>query len=186
MNNPKTPSKSLKKFVRALLAATCLTVAGSGAAHAGTFLESSLGGGDFPDSAPGTSLPVGTTIVNGTLSSFSDVDFFEFMNLAAGQSFTLTASTTTGYLLIEAFDSGNTQIGSTQYFYSGVNGVISGTIPGDGMLIAEIRNSEGGSGDYSVSLDAPLAGVPEPTSAGLTVLGLAAAALAARRRKTED
>jgi len=185
VNSPKTRSKSLKKFVRALLAATCLTVAGSGAAHAGTFLESSLGGGDFPNTSPGTSLPVGTTTVDGTISSYSDVDFFEFMNLAAGQSFTLTASASAGYMLIEAFDSGNTQIGSPQYFYSGVNGVISGTIPGDGMLIAEILNSEGG-GAYSVSLDAPLSGVPEPATAGLTVLGLAAAALAARRRKTED
>ena len=184
MNNPKTQSKSLKKFVRALLAATCLTVAGSGAAHAGTILESSVAGGDFPNSAPGTALPVGTTIVDGTISSFSDVDFFEFMNLAAGQSFTLTASGTGVYLNILAFDSSNNQIGSTQTFYSGQDGVIPGTIPGDGMLIAEIRNSEG-TGAYSVSLDAPLSGVPEPATAGLTVLGLAAAALIARRRKTE-
>ncbi len=182
--NHATPKKYLKKFIRSLLSATCLTLAGSGVASATTFFESSVG--DFPGTSPGTSLPIGTTLVNGSITPATDVDFFEFMGLAAGQSFTLTGSAPSNDFFMSAFNSSNTQFGTAQEMFNNHNAVITGTTPGDGNLIVEIVTSpsEQNAGAYSVSLSAVLA--PEPASVALTGIGLAAAAALARRRKTEE
>ena len=173
--------KSRRKFIRHLLAASCLTAA---AASATTFNETSLGSGDFPNAfASATSLPIGTDVVLGAYQGnlSQDIDFFKFVNLLAGASFTVSATSPSGFALLSVFNSGQTQIGTTQV-YSSAAGTVSGTVPGNGMLVLQLANSEGG-GPYTVTLTGPVS-TPEPATVGLTALGLAAAAIAARRKLT--
>ncbi len=121
-----------------MLAATCLTIAGSATAVASTFFETS----------------VATT----------DLDFFEFNGLLGGQSFALTGSTVSNDFFMLAFDSTNTPIGTQQELFNTVNEVITATAPSDGFLIVVLKSSsEANSGAYVVTLDAGL--VPEPTAA---------------------
>jgi hypothetical protein len=171
--------KAMKRLMRGLLAGTCLTAAT--AAHASTITESA----DFSNTLAGalsSPLAIGTTIVNGTAAN-SDIDFIDFQGLLAGGAYTLQfARTDFGSLNFDDFDSLGNHVGSPGSI-GATSATITGLIPVDGQLIAQVGGSEGNA--YSVTLTADLApSVPEPATSALAGLGLAAAGLlSARRRK---
>ena len=174
-----------KKFAGALLATTCLTGASGAVANASTIIEGVLPAPtDFPNTAPGFLLPVGTTLVEGGLGPSDGSDWFEFQSLQGGGSFSELAtyavdSPEAGFqvaIYSTALDLLN--IGTLE----GSGQVLSGTIPGNGELLVNINSESGRSFGYDVSLTAP-PGAPEPST--LAGAGLAlATALAWRRRRT--
>jgi hypothetical protein len=176
--------KSAKSFLRGLAAATCLTAATAGVAHATTINE---GVNDFGNTfALRTPLIVGTDLVNGS-SILPDVDFFEFSGLAGGGSFDIALSAAVNFFQGTAFTDANSALGTPSIvnFGSTPPQHITGTIPSDGKIVIQIIGAfEGGGGAYTVGLTAPLAAtVPEPASALLTGLGAAALALRNLKRR---
>ena len=170
------PNAKLKRAARHLLASTCL-VAG---AEAATVTE----GTDFSNSGPGAALPTGTNRVIGTLNSVGPdlEDFFQFTGLNPG-SLTFTASQVI---------SGD--MGENAVVYLNSSNVILGfnsttiTVPGDGIVRVNVTGYANNGGlSYDVSFpDTGLSGVPEPGTSAAMATGLAAAALAASRRKKEE
>ena len=183
-----TAKTSLRKLARALLGTTCLMVA-TGTAFATTFTETT----DFPNTAPGTVLPVGTTQVNGSVNISTDMsDYFEFVGLLPSSLCNLQATPTgTGYSdLVSVQTSGGTVLAGptllSQTTGGGVSSVtfINLTMPSDGKVVVDISQFEGG-GPYTVTLNANLASAPtpEPFTLSTSLLGLGAAEALRRRRK---
>jgi len=173
-------SRPVKKFLRHLLAATCLTAVGAVAANADTFTEST----DFGDTfASASLLPAGTDTVIGQVFSPqtpSDLyDYFKFIGLTPSLGFDLNfASTLSNVVGGAAFDSSGNQIGSGVGFGLGYPQDITGIIPSDGALVVEIIAEEGG--PYTVKLTSE---VPEPTALPIAAAGLLAVAGAQWRRR---
>ena len=173
------------RFRRSLLATTCLSVGVGGSATAGAITEGTAPApADFPNSSPGTLLPLGTTIVFGTLTGGGDLqDWFEFQGLSGLTPFTLLGQYNPLGLErgthFSVFNSSNSLIGSTTL--EGFGGTVSGTIPADGNLIVEV-NGAVLSAPYEMALTASLgAQAPEPGT--LATAGLAIAGALAWRRK---
>ena len=94
-------SARLKKLARHLLAITCLTAGGT--AGASTLSQPPNFGTSFANVTP---VPVGTTIVDGSVQFGSDTnDFFTFQNLVPGTGFDFTASTTSSGLELDLLTS---------------------------------------------------------------------------------
>src|SRR5580700_10443586 len=118
-SNPKDSSarKLIGKFARALLASTCLTVASTGAALAGTITYTegvtppTNFGATFATATPLVAAAIpGTTIVNGSLNDTNDfIDWFELTGLGTG-TFTLSASTNFVTQRISVFNSADVLI----------------------------------------------------------------------------
>jgi hypothetical protein len=172
---------NLKKLSRHLLATTCLTFFAGVAGATTTFTEST----DFPNSAPGTTLPVGTTEVVGTLTIGSDVsDWFIFTGLLPGAPFTVAASDNIGADQIDVYDPSNTSSPLTGFFFFGVSpNTGTGTVPADGQLEAHVylSSSEVSNNTYTIDLTASLA--PEPGTVWTLASGFAGALVLRRRRK---
>jgi hypothetical protein len=174
-----------KKFAGALLATTCLTGASGAVANASTIIEGVLPApNDFPNTAPGFLLPVGTNLVEGSLGPSDASDWFEFQSLQGGGSFSELATYAVhgqeaGFqVAIYNTDMTLLKIGTLE----GSGTLLTGTIPSNGDLLVNINSEAGRSVGYNVSLTAPL-GTPEPST--LAGAGLAlATALAWRRRRT--
>lgn len=175
--NRQNPDR-VKKFMRHLLTATCLTAAGACAANADVFTEST----DFSDTiGAATPLPAGTTEVIGAVfeppGNFDDLfDFFEFTGLPGSAAFKISfASTLENVVGAQVFDSAQNPLGPLPFgvgFGLSFPGSISGTVPSDGVLIVGISAEEGG--PYTADLATGDA-VPEPSTVPLTGLGLALA-----------
>jgi hypothetical protein len=165
--------KSLKKIARELLATTCLTAVAGGTAFATTVNESTDFGNTFANT---TQLPVGSDVVNGSINFTSDpADFIRFIGLAPNLPFTLSGFNVFGTNNKTVLSSSNSVIAGP----TDVSLPLSGTVPGDGILIVDVNNNIEG-GTYSLTLNAALA--PEPST--LTGVGLAlAAALGLRCRQ---
>ncbi len=194
--NPQdsTARKMIGKFARTLLATTCLTVASSAAALAGTITYTEGVGGlpsDFPNTA-GSATPLsaatipGTTIVNGHTPG-GDVDWFELTGLGTG-TFTVTAAITsgTGEDTLNVFENTPSPL---NIFTSGFdNGESAGSgsiaIPTNGDLFIEVLRNAGtgeGSNGYHVTVNTTGSSVPEPSTIATVGLGLAGA-FALRRK----
>jgi len=188
--NKERARKSLQKLARTLLATTCLTGASSGVALGSVITEGlSPAPGDFPNTANGYALPVGTTQVNGAISLTTDpADWFEFTGLLGGSSFSLRATAPgTAYsdnLTLQSDTSVNIA-GPIDFSHGNPANLGPLTVPADGNLVVGITQGEGG-GNYTIILNGTLAptGTPEPaTFAGV---GLAlAGALAWRRKRSQ-
>lgn len=129
------------KFLRSMLASSCLTAAAGTAAMASTFNETSVPGLDFPGSPLGTLLPAGTTTVLGRLVTQLDTDWFQFQGLAAGTPFSLHGHYGTGSLVERAinynvFNSSLGYLGGG--FLEGGGSTVNGTVPTDGKLIVNL------------------------------------------------
>lgn len=168
------PRSAWEKFARLAMATTSLSVGVM--ANSTTITEgTSPAPADFPNSAPGYLLSVGTTTVHGTVTSLTDTeDWFEFQGLQKGQAFSLQA---TGEgesgLSVFVYNSSNVSLGQQSLEEGGAT--VTGTIPADGKLIVEmVVASERGSEPYAVGLTAPLApqSVPASSPLSLSVLGL--------------
>jgi hypothetical protein len=173
--------KSLKKFARGLLATTCLTIASSGAARAGTYTEAA----DFSNSSlTPFVLPSDTNIVTGTLFFSTDTaDWVEFTNLLGGSLFTLNATTPTSFFFptVNVLDDKQAQVAGPGAFSSGSDANLGpALVPADGNLIVGVSTAgtEGAAG-YTITLNAQQS-VPEPGTLGS--VGLALAFLWRRKR----
>lgn len=162
-------SKSVKKFMRPLLAATCLTAASVGSAQASTVIEST----DFSNTFAGANLlPVGTDVVTGIVGPFSDLDdFFTLVGLTPSAAFNVdfTTSNTHGFVGGEVLNSSEVSLGIGGFGVDPLD--IGGAVPADGMLVVRTFFQEGG--DYSVRLTS--SAVPEPATSTLFGLGVALA-----------
>ena len=182
-NNPV-----LNKLARALLASSCLTGAAA-IATADTIITQGVSPApaQFPHSAPGYLLPVGTTQVNGLFAACTecagqDTAWFEFQGLLPGSHFT-TTSCCENDSIYAIFNSSQDFLGSSN-FEQGLN--TSGTVPTDGKLVVVVADECGSCSmqNYQVNLDAQL-NTPEPST--LATVGLAlAGALAWRRKRTRN
>jgi hypothetical protein len=134
--------------------------------------------------------PAGTTEVDGivSLNHGSSGDFFELTGLPASVSFSslsLTVTDTGGESLGAAFYNDTpTEIVTLTGVSDGTPYDPSGTVPADGNLIVNIRPTNEGASDYSVTLDLPT-GTPEPGTLGALGLGLAGIAGLGLRRRTQ-
>ena len=173
-SNSKVTARRLKQV---LLAGTCL--GGATLVQAQVFNEST----DLPNTLAGalaSPLPVGIRTVNGAVAAGTDPhDFLAFSSLLAGSSFSITLSGGS-YLNFEVFNSGNLHLGSPGTMQTGSNPItFSGTVPNDGILVADVGYNEGTT--YAVNLTASAA-VPEPEETAAVMLGVAGVAAAAMRR----
>jgi hypothetical protein len=167
----------IKKFARRLLVSTCLTVGATAAAQAGTITEPP----EFSHTqATPTNLLLGTTGVGGQASSV-DADWVEFAGLLPGPlSWNLTDDVGTS-LCFNFFSSTDVGLGGS----CGTNPAVGITVPGNGVVKLNMgwEGSTGVIGNYTASFQAQ--GVPEPSTVAGVGMGLAAAALAALRRKKQ-
>lgn len=173
---------SLRKNLRlALLAGTCLGTNAS-LSNAATVTETT----DFSNNLAGalsSPLPIGTDVVNGTVTSVSDAaDFVVFTNLLSGSAFTLSFTMDNAFDLanFDSLNTGGTHEGSPAAVFGQNSAVFTGTVPVDGKLVAQVGYSESIAGAYTINLAATT--VPEPNSAVLAALGVSAAALRRSRR----
>ena len=195
VNNGKesTARKSIGRFARTLLATTCLTVASGVAALAGTITYTEgvnpVSPTDFPNTSPGTSLVAaanpGTTIVNGGVPGFSDIDWFELTGLGSG-TFTLGATMSTGGAAIHVFDDTLNPLENASF--TSVSGASFGAlaIPGDGNLLVELAGANEGTNPYAVTVVTTGASVPEPATVACVGLGLAGALVLRRKRRQQS
>ena len=174
-------TSKLKKLAFRLLSTTCLTVAGSVAAMAGTV---TLTQGAQETFAGRDILPAGTTQVNGvvSLTQGSAGDFFEFVGLPGNASFSsinLTIQLLSGLAIsADYFTDAGVSIGST----SNIIGTVqpSGTVPSNGNLVVEILPSNEGASSYSVTI---ATSAPEPATLSAIGLGLAGIGVLGLRRR---
>jgi hypothetical protein len=182
------------KFARTLLATTCLTVASSAAALAGTitYTEGTTPApADFPNTmGSATSLSAatisGTTIVDGHTAG-GDVDWFELTGLGTG-TFTVTADHTSG-AGSDTINVLETAPSTLNIFTSGFDsgesaGSGSIAIPTNGDLFIEVLRNAGtgeSSNGYQVTVNTTASSVPEPATIAMVGLGLAGA-FALRRK----
>jgi hypothetical protein len=112
--------------------------------------------------------------VIGTINPSSDVDYFFISGLLAGGSYTITGLYTgfTNYEILNS-SAGVLNVSATN------NPSMSGTIPGDGILVVHVNQTEQVA-TYDLTVSAPTA-VPEPST--LSGVGLALVAGLALRRK---
>jgi MYXO-CTERM domain-containing protein len=174
MNHEALPVRRNLKL--ALLAGTCLTASATGARSATTITETTDFANDMA-TALLQPLPVGTTDVSGNVFSGTDpVDMVAFTSLLPGSAFTLEF--TASYTNLDVLDSSNVHVGSPAAVTGSFGQVFTGTVPADGILVAQVAYNEGS--PYTISLSATT--VPEPSAAVLGGLGVAAAALRRTRR----
>jgi len=163
-----------KKLARTLLTTTCLTVA-AGAASATTFLEPSIGGGDFSNTLGGANaLPAGTDVVKGAVAFVTDsADFFNIPGLTIGATYYLSFATSTGGGSLRLYD-GVSQI-------AGPFGPIANVpyITPVSPLYFGVANNEG-TFNYTVTFSQ---NSPEPGTMGVAGLALAGAWALRRRKK---
>jgi hypothetical protein len=186
-NNLSSPNILGSKFASTLLATTCLAVIACSRASAQTTIieGTSPAPSDFPDTFVGFVLPFGTTTVQGSLSSKSDFDFFEFQGLQANTSFSITGiynphgqESGTSFAV---FDSSHSSFGSVTLEGSG--GTVSGIIPSDGLLAVQVQEGASRVTNYQFDLTAATATVPEPADSALVGSGLALAGALVWRKK---
>jgi hypothetical protein len=179
----KTMNHKLKKT---LLATSCLTAISIGAAQAAIINESSMPGQDFSNNlSTATSIPLSTTRVNGSIPSADgdNADYFVINGFAPGTEVFVDLEGTGSTREFFVYTSINADSFSSATIYNGEGATV--TVGALGLL-AFGYNTEGDSGTYSISIDAPpAASVPVPTSAALLGIGAAAAA-GLRRRKHGD
>lgn len=177
-------SARLKKLASHLLAAICLT---AGTSQATVESEPPNFGTTF---LTATDLPLGTTMIEGTVQFPSDTDdFFVFQNLQPGTGFDFTASTTSTGLEVDLLTSADTPLpgNANPYIFTASDpNIATGiTAPSDGQIVFEVftGNAEGPARAYTISVDS-VTYTPEPGTLGAMGLALAAgAAVALRRRK---
>ena len=119
-------------------------------------------------------------------SGSAEPDFFKFSGLEGLQTFTLVAERTGGtfFTSVGVRDSGGTLLDPPLDTLNAINSpvTLTGTIPGDGMLIFEASGGEGV--NYKVTLNAPLlVPTPEPSTLALAALGAALTGVFDRRRR---
>jgi hypothetical protein len=176
-HNSDRIQKSLKKFARGLLATTCLTALAGVSAKAVTITEPP----ELSHAFPGTVFNVGTDgvdVVNGQLGAVGDTDdYIQLTGLLGNAGFTLTGNAQAGLAQMAVFSSSNSQIVGLTFMPA----TVSGTVPGDGILVLQAHDFEV-AGNYSLTLTAAPATAPEPSTVAGVGLALAGA-LAWRRRK---
>ena len=191
---------AVQDFARGLLKTTCLTVACGSAAMAATITEGvAPAPADFPNTAPGYLLPVGTTSVVGSTSiDLSDpADFFEFQGLTPGSTYTINAYFGTlgeeSGLRMQVSNSSGTALGPQATLEgtspsSSHHAVQSGTVPGDGKVVVDIStlDIEGLGGAYEVDLTTSVPTTPAPGTYGEVVVGLGALTLLWSRLRKKD
>ena len=166
----------MKKFISRSLVTACLVAVATSAAHASIINETSVVGADFGDSfALLNSLGSGVTEVIGEVNPFLDHDYFSISGLAGGMGYTITGIYT-AMASYEVLTSGNVVLNSLDNNPASV----SGTIPGDGILVIHAKHNEQIS-TYDLTLTAASSGVPEPGT--LAGVGLALASGIALCRK---
>jgi MYXO-CTERM domain-containing protein len=174
--NPET-SSNRKNLKLALLAGTCLTTSASVGQAAVIINETA----DFANThAAALLVPISYTdvvTVNGTVTSVSDNnDFVAFTNLLSGSAFTMAF--TGSWTNFDVLDSANVHVGSPASAPTGPSASFTGTVPANGILVANVGYAEGNA--YTINLASTA--VPEPNAAALAGLGVAAAALRRNRR----
>lgn len=177
----------LDKLARALLASSCLAGA-AGIANAASIITEGIAPApaEFPITAPGYLLPVGTTEVIGALSDCSecggeDTNWFEFQGLLPSSSFTFTACCEND-AFYSVFDTSLNFLGGGD-FERAIS--VTGAVPTNGDLVINVATECGECGiqNYQLTLNASQAAAPEPST--LATAGLAlAGALAWRRKRT--
>ncbi len=185
----------LKRLSRHLLATTCLTLAGVGAASATTINETSAPGGDFSNSpvtptnlsSISTLAVPGTNTAIGALSAGGDVDVFSFTAIPFTPfSYNIT-DTSNGQGRVSVLNSSLVNIGSTPtlsiFTFNPQAVVPNDGIWADGKILVDIITGCECGFAYSATVSAPTA--PEPgtlVDLGLG-FGLAGAIALGRRRK---
>jgi hypothetical protein len=173
------PTPRLKKAARHLLATTCLVAGAEAAAITeGVAPAPTDFGGTL---ATGYVTPSGTNAVTGRIAISDSFDLFFFTGLTPG-SLTFDVSSLLDNAFeygVEAFDSSGSFLGNLPQ-----NGGASVIVPGDGIVGIRVgADVSEGSANYTVSFEGGFSAVPEPGTTALGALGLAAAAVAAVKRR---
>jgi hypothetical protein len=192
MENRLTPATGPNRLTRSLMASTCLTMVSATGAMATTFNESSAPGGVFPNTGPGFALPVGTTIVNGSLFGENVYNFFEFTGLPAGELAVFGSTSPGGQFgdTFSVFTSGLSLL-TEGALPTALGFLDGGVVPPDGDLVIGVGSHTETASNYTIEIEVVpthtespgLPGVPEPSGLLGTGLAVAAGALAWRRRR---
>ena len=181
----------LKRLSRHLLATTCLTLAGVGAAHATTISETSAPSSDFGNTfGTATNLstiaaltPATGDTVTGTLT-FNDVDWFTFTGEPAGKLFSISVLANRNFGTVIVENSSGTALVNTVNLTTTQN-VYEAVVPNDGMLDVGLTfsNSNENPIGYIVNVTSPVA--PEPSTFAEIGLGLGLAGVVTLRRRRQ-
>jgi len=165
------------RFLRRILTATCLCVAASRGAHAGTLVESSLTLPDLPTTTGSASiLPDGTTIIDVPLATNGAAGPVLFSNLASNPALVNAASSGNASPGLEAFDGSNLLFipELDQKFDPEIFGIASvmflPNVVGNDMLSATLDLDEG-SRNLPIPLNPPDAEPSDSATLALTGLG---------------
>lgn len=173
-------TSKLKKLAGRLLATTCLTVATAAIASASPYT------GPYGHTF-GTATDVGLdTPVTGTLAGPGE-DYFEFEGLTASDTLSsiLTIVNTGGIrdMQVTLFTSTGTTIMSGEIVDPGDTASLTGSVPGNGDVVVEIRTFEEPGTSFSATLSSA---VPEPATLSVVGLGLLGLGALRRRRSTKQ
>jgi len=169
------------RFLRRILTATCLCVAASRGAHAGTLVESSLPLPDLSTTSGSASvLPDGTSIIDTSLTTNGATGPVLFSNLAPNPALGSAASSGKVSPGLEAFNGSSLLFipEFDQEFEQEISGIASVTFPpkvvGNDMLSATLDLDEG-SRSLAIPLNPPDAEPSDSVTLALTGLGFALA-----------
>jgi hypothetical protein len=172
---------AIVRFLRYLLTATCLCVAASHGAHAGTLVDSSLTLSDLPTTIGSASvLPDGTPIIDVPLATNGATGGVLFSNLASNPELGNPVSSGNASPGLEAFDGSNLPFipEFDQKFDQKIFGIASVTLAanvfGNDMVSASLDLDEGPR-NLAIPVNPPDAEASDSATLALTGLGFALA-----------